>query len=171
MTQFQRVTCFAAAILLITGLAGATSLVRLDDAEMAVKSDTIVVGRCASAATRWVGGTLVTLINVEVSETMKGAAARQITLVIPGGVDTDREVPISVIFPGAPSVVRNETVLLYLSESTLVGGGYDITGFNQGKYSVVEVAGEQLVTRGGGAAAVSLNEKRGQIASALAGNQ
>lgn len=168
MSRMRLVVVFAAAILLIAGLAEATSLIHLEDNEMAVQSDAIVVGRCASATTQWVRGTLVTLINVEVSEALKGAAPGALTLVVPGGVDMNREVPVSVIFPGAPSVVRDENVLLYLNESALVGGGYDITGFNQGKYSVVETAAGPMVTRGGGEAAMPLDAKKAQIAAALA---
>lgn len=158
-----------AAMLGVATVAGATSLMHLEDREMALQSETIVVGRCASATTEWVEGTLVTKIRIEVSETLKGAATRELTLAIPGGVDTNRPVPVSVMFPGAPSVVRDETVLLYLESSGLVRDGYGVTGFNQGKYSVVDVGGKQYVVRDG-EQPISLQSKRAAIATALAGN-
>lgn len=166
MRRAPFLTALVTAILLIAGLASATTLVHLDDREMAAQSDAIVIGRCASATTQWVRGTLVTLINVELAESLKGLAEGELTLVIPGGVDMDREVPVSVFYPGAPSVIRDERVLLYLTDSALVAGAYDITGFNQGKYTIVESAGGQMVGRGGGDA-VPLDLKRAQIEAAL----
>lgn len=162
----------ALAIALVVGAAGATTLVRMDSAQMAQQADAIVLGRCLAAESQWVGKSLVTTVRVGVGEALKGLAADEITLVIPGGVDASGPVPLAVTFPGAPVVYRNEDVLLFLQDSNLVPGGYDVVGFNQGKFSVLEdPSGSKMLSQGTSSVSVPLDQMKGEIASALADAQ
>ena len=158
--------CFAV-ILMIAGGAGATTLQKLGDAEMAQQAGAIVIGRCVAAESQWAGKTLVTLVRVEVREALKGSPADELTVVIPGGIDDSRAVPVAVIYPGAPALFDQEHVLLFLTDSGLVPGGYDIVGFNQGKFTVVEgPSGVQLAV--GKGKTMPLEQKKSQIRHHLA---
>jgi hypothetical protein len=59
---------------------------------------------------------------------------------IPGGVDFNREVPVAVSFPGAPTMLPAERVLLFLEPAGTGPGEMSITGFSQGKLSILETA-------------------------------
>lgn len=133
----------------LTMPAQATTMKKMNEAEMATAASTIVLGHCRSATSQWVGGTLMTSVTVEVSETLKGAAANEITLVIPGGIDASRAVPVAVTFPGAPTVFQNEEVLLFLSDSAAIQGAHEVVGFAQGKFTVVETStGKKVAAQG-----------------------
>ena len=95
---FTAVPCFAVILMIAAGVE-ATTLIKLGDDEIATQADAIVVGRCMSAASQWVNGTLVTQILVQVHESLKGDAGAEMNLVIPGGVDTSREVPVQRRLP------------------------------------------------------------------------
>ena len=73
--------------------ANATTLGRMSEKEMVDRAELIVAGRCTRLESRWLGGTLFTLVHVTVDETMKGAASAEVMVAVPGGVDLDRTVP------------------------------------------------------------------------------
>lgn len=159
----------AVGILLASGLS-ATTLMKMSTGEMTLDADTIVIGTCVSAETARVGGRLVTLIEVSVDETLKGTAASGLTMIVPGGIDHDRPVPVAVTVPGAPTVFPNENVLLFLGHSAAVVGAYDVVGFSQGVYEVVEdTTGNKLAAQGrfNGSNGASLNELKAEIQQAL----
>lgn len=156
--------------LILVGSAGATTLMQMSPSDMAVQADTIVIGNCVGAESQRADGSVMTVVEIDVLETLKGASATQVQMVIPGGIDASRPVPVAIIFPGAPSVVRDEKVLLFLNESNVVPGAYDIIGFSQGIYEVVEdSAGNQLVAQGrfSGDNGESLDAMKAEIQQAL----
>ncbi len=127
-----------------TTLAAALSL-----EDMVSQSDVIAIGNCLDTRSVWIERTLVTLATVSVSETIKGAQAEKLTVVLPGGVDANRKFPIAMSFPGGPRLTPGEDVFLFLNADTDMGtGGYVVAGFSQGKYSIVkDEDGQPLVSR------------------------
>lgn len=152
---------FAAALL--AGAAGAATVAPLSEKAMTRQADTIVVGRVLGTQSEWVGKTLVTVATVEVDETLKGAKADTVEVVLPGGIDASRRVPIAMTYPGAPKLLPDEEVVLFLDRTSLdgatsgasarssranAGGALIVSGYSQGKYSVArEPGGATIVTR------------------------
>jgi hypothetical protein len=116
--------------------------------EMVNQSDLIAIGSCVDTKSVWVGRTLMTLATISVAETLKGAELGTITISLPGGIDANRKVPVAMTYPGAPRMVPGEGVFLFLTANGEVGGSYTVTGFSQGKFSIVkDEDGQQIVVR------------------------
>ena len=130
------------------GTPDTTLAVALSVEEMVDQSDVIAIGNCQETKSVWVDGTLVTLATVSVSETLKGAESGNLTVVLPGGVDANRQIPVAVSYPGAPRLTPGENVFLFLNSDVDYGLGYNVAGFAQGKFSIVnDEAGEPMVSR------------------------
>lgn len=116
---------------------------------LAANADLIVAGKCLATQSRWVENNriLVTVATVEVDETLKGGERSSIDVVLPGGSDANRKFPVAMTYPGAPSMQEGEEVFLFLNADDLVPGGFSVTGFNQGKFSIVEDdSGEKVIS-------------------------
>ena len=115
---------------------------------MTQEADLIVVGRCLNTRSEWMGKVLVTVATLEVTETLKGSAKKTISVVLPGGVDTKRKVPVVMTYAGAPTLRPNENVFLFLNQDAALDNALTVAGFSQGKYNVVaDPTGAKLVTR------------------------
>jgi len=126
-----------------TTLAAALSL-----EDMISQSDVIAIGNCVNAQSAWVDGSLVTMATVSVSESLKGPGSDTLTVVVPGGIDANRKIPVSMSYPGAPTLRPGENVFLFLTADTEFGNGYTVAGFSQGKFSIVnDEDGEPMVSR------------------------
>ena len=116
--------------------------------DMVDQSDVIAIGNCLETKSVWVDGTLVTLATVSVSETLKGAEAENLTVVLPGGIDANRQIPVAVSYPGAPRLTPGENAFLFLNSDVDYGLGYNVAGFAQGKFSIVnDEDGQPVVSR------------------------
>ena len=170
----------------LTASVHATKLVALTDDELIDQADAILTGRSVAAESEWRGKMLMTAVSIEVGDVLKGgqaaAAGARITVLVPGGIDRDRPVPISVVFPGAPSIASGEDLLLFLTSGG-EPGSFFVTGLSQGKFSLAEnAAGETVVyrdlggvelvddsgTRRGGRAAGTLARVKERLAQRLA---
>lgn len=142
---------------LASASAAATTLLAYDDERLVDESTIVVTGTCEAVHTEWRDGLLVRLASIRVEQVLKGEPGREVTVVIPGGIDLDREVPVAVTVPGAPAILPHERVLLFL-EPAAAGASLDpratapgtpleleITGFSQGKFSILEGAGGEPV--------------------------
>ncbi|PYS70964.1 MAG: hypothetical protein DMF69_11920 [Acidobacteria bacterium] len=115
---------------------------------MVNRSDLIAIGSCINSKSVWLNRTLVTLATISVNETLKGADLGTITVALPGGVDANRKVPVAMMYPGAPQITPGEDVFLFLTATGEAAGSYTVTGFSQGKFSIVkDEDGEPMVTR------------------------
>lgn len=157
----------------------ATTAVEHSQTDLIQAADIIVVGRVAATQSTWIDRDLVTLATISVSETLKGSPVSEVTVVVPGGVDANRKIPVAMTFPAAPELLQQENVLLFLTAEGRVVDGYSVVGFSQGKFTVVENAkGEKMATqnlsaltlqdrngntRRGGAKTISLPELRQKI--------
>jgi hypothetical protein len=152
-------------VLVIAGL-WATRAINLNDAQQTVnpmamslgtdmpmrqmvkESSSIVIGQCAETRSKWVGRSLVTEATISVEEALKGdaAAGTQMTVELPGGIDPNRKVAMTIA--GAPHISPGEKVFLFLFRPDDGANSYSVMGFAQGKYSVGQTKdGEEVVTR------------------------
>lgn len=139
--------CFLVAALAVPGL-WATTAVEHSETDLIQAADIIVLGRVVGQESQWLDRELVTVYSVQVSEVLKGSTGSSVSVVVPGGVDTNRPVPIAMTYPAAPEMLDQENVLLFLTAEGRVANGYGIVGFSQGKFTVVESAqGEKVATQ------------------------
>ena len=110
----------------------------VSERQMALQSDLILSGQCLGTKTAWIGRTLVTLATISVGEVIKGEPAETVTVALPGGTDANRPVPISMNYEGAPRILPQEEVFLFLTRQPEVPVGYIVAGYAQGKFSIVE---------------------------------
>jgi len=118
--------------------------------ELIGPADLIATGRCTNLESIWIndGRNLVTLATIEVSDVLKGTTGSMVTVVLPGGIDANREIPVAVTYPGAPSIAPEEEVFLFLTQEEQIANSYSIVGFAEGKFSIVTTnKGEKLVSR------------------------
>jgi hypothetical protein len=145
----------------ITSTTGATTVVRLDMAEMVQRADAIVIGHARSAESVWVGRELYTRYRVEVQEQLFGAAATEVHVVVPGGIDRNRPRPIAVTIEDAPMLRSDEHVALLLKRGSALGAAdYTIVGFNQGRIALDRSAGHAGAARGAVASDAVARAKR-----------
>jgi hypothetical protein len=130
------------------GTPDTTLAVGLSLADMVSQSDVIAIGNCVDTRSTWVDGSLVTLATVSVSETLKGDGSQTLTVVLPGGIDANRKIPVSMSYPGAPRLTPGENAFLFLTVDASLGNNYIVAGFSQGKFSIVnDDNGEPMVSR------------------------
>ena len=135
--------------LLLGGTTWATQLVPLSEAELAQRSSLIVIGQCTEVRSAWMGRRLMTLATVAVRETLKGEPHAQVTVVIPGGIDAQRPVPVAAVVAGAPQLSPAEEVVLFLSARPDEPDRYTVTGWEQGKFSILkDEQGTQVIALG-----------------------
>jgi hypothetical protein len=132
--------------LLVADRAAAEISIKLSNQQLTAQSDVIVIGRAIDSASRWANRILVTAVRVQVREALKGGGSGVMEVLLPGGIDLTRKAPVSMTFPGAPRIQRNEDVLLFLTRNAGLGG-YIVTGFAQGKFSIVMQQGRQMISR------------------------
>jgi hypothetical protein len=121
--------------------------IELSNAQLTAASEVIVIGRATSSQSRWVDRTLVTAVNVQITESLKGAIGGFVEVLLPGGIDAARRIPVAMTYPGAPTMQPGEEVFLFLNYADDVSG-YVVSGFAQGKFSIIsDATGVQRVSR------------------------
>jgi hypothetical protein len=126
----------------------ATTAVERSDADLIQESAIIVTGHCTHLQSQWAGRTLVTLATIQISEVLKGSAGATVTVTLPGGVDSNRRIPIAMNYPAAPVILQQEDVLLFLTPQELVAGSYSVVGYSQGKFTLVaDARGRKMATQ------------------------
>lgn len=145
-------TARAALLLLVCALlvpaAQATTVIEQSTDQMAQQASVVITGHCVNSQSQWVGKTLVTLATINVDDVLKGQPGTQVTVVLPGGVDAKRKIPVAMSYPAAPQIGANEEVLLFLSSDSLVPHDYTVVGYSQGKFTVqTNSQGQQVVAQ------------------------
>lgn len=143
----RAVLCLLVAALAVPALWATTAVARTED-EMIQESALIVTGHCTQLRSQWAGRILVTLATIQVTEALKGSPGPTVTVVLPGGADSNRKVPVAMSYPAAPQIHQQEDVLLFLVPQDLVPGGYSIDGYSQGKLTLTtDPEGKKLATQ------------------------
>jgi hypothetical protein len=124
-------TVIAALLLLTSSAAMASTVVPLSVIEMTGRSQQIFHGVCLDAEADIVDGDLVTRLRFRVSESLKGAPADTLSVVLPGGVVDGIRYRIS----GMPEFSIGEEVVLFLTEPDSRGRAWPV-GLAQGDFKV-----------------------------------
>jgi hypothetical protein len=120
----------------------------VSERQMALQSELILTGKCVGTRSAWVGRNLFTLATISVGEVIKGHATETVTVAVPGGIDLSRKVPVSMRYEGAPRILAQEELFLFLTRQPEIPMGYVVTGYSQGKFSVAEdEQGQKHVSR------------------------
>ena len=121
----------------------ATTLEKLTFDEMVAKSTQIVRGRIALSNVQQHGAIYYSHYRVQVSEQYKGAAAKTIDVVLPGGTIGRSQ----QTFSGVPTFPTDTDLVLFLWTSK--SGLTHIIGLSQGIFTVTkDAAGQTIFSRG-----------------------
>ena len=123
----------------------ATTAIEMGPDDMTREAEVIVAGRCTDLRSTRIDRDLVTLATISVSEVLKGEAGSEITVVLPGGADSNRKFPVAMTYPAAPELMLQENALLFLTAEGRVADGYSIVGFSQGKFTIAADPAGKLV--------------------------
>lgn len=145
MHSLLRFALSMTSVALLATAVSATQVTRLDTRTMAQTSSEIVIGRVTGTQARWNDARtkIVTDVQVEVSESLKGESLATITLTQLGGeVDGAR-----YNVPGCPAFRSGEEVLLFVWRDPQ--GRAQVNGLAQGKFEIQRDArtGEATVQR------------------------
>jgi hypothetical protein len=120
------------AVLLLSLSASATTMLRVDLPELTRSSDTIVHGTVRRMESRWSGDgrRILTDVEIQVTETLKGQAGGTVLVTQPGGRVGDIGQRVS----GLASFTQGEEVVVFLERRGT--RSFRVAGMAQGKYKV-----------------------------------
>lgn len=132
------------ALFLCAGTLGATTVVRLDDAELTKKSEYVLQGTIEKVESAVRPGPIqvCTVVHLRVEDVWKGDWLEPVAyLSMPGGtLDGTR-----VVVPGTPSFAAGEEVVVFVREIST--GERILTGLTQGQFRVHRSSGATRVVR------------------------
>jgi hypothetical protein len=119
-------------VLLLCLPASATTMLRADLSELAQSADAIVHGTVRRMESRWSGDgrRIITDVEIEVSETLKGQTGKTVLVTQPGGQVGE----IGQVVSGLASFTPGEEVVLFLERRG--SQSFRVAGMAQGKYKV-----------------------------------
>jgi hypothetical protein len=146
MTQIKKTIGEIGAALLIICLIStsmsATTIARMNLSELAQSAQIIVRARCEGSQSQWAAGSIWTLYDFTVLETLKGAPPQLLRIRLPGGRVGHLETKID----GVPKFRAGEEVVLFAEQTS--GGGYSVTSWAPGTFRVRGgTTGEHLLTQ------------------------
>ena len=109
----------------------ATTLVRYDLQGLTRNAACVFVGTCKEAQPQVIEGQPYTRLLFTVSEVVKGQAASQLEVCLPGGEHQGVRTSVA----GMPQFVPGEEVVLFLTETDRLGHPWPV-GLGQGKFRV-----------------------------------
>ncbi|WNG49025.1 hypothetical protein F0U60_36585 [Archangium minus] len=125
------------AVLLLCMPASATSMLRADLPELAQTADSIVHGTVRRVESRWSGDgrRIITDVEIQVTEALKGQASSTVLVTQPGGRVGD----IGQMVSGLATFSPGEEVVLFLERRG--PQAFRVSGMAQGKYKVQRTEG------------------------------
>jgi hypothetical protein len=141
MTLRPALAALLAAALLIGGPAAATTMLRINLPELSQKAGTIVHGTVRRMESRWSGDRrrIITDVEIQVTETLKGQAGSTVLLIQPGGKVGD----IGQMVHGLATFTPGEEVVVFLDRQG--ANAFRVTAMAQGKYQVRRSADSRSV--------------------------
>jgi hypothetical protein len=139
----QKVLMLGCLVAALTPPLPASTLQQLSLDDMIRLSTTIVHGKAQQTVSSYSGSIIYTHYKVQVSETLKGPAASQLDIAVPGGAANR----FQQTFAGAPILAPGQDYVLFLWTSK--SGLTQIIGLSQGLFVVsTNSAGQLMVMRG-----------------------
>lgn len=128
-------------LVLLIGMLGAspieaTLVVELDLPELTERAELIVQAEATDSESLRLEGTLFTLVRLQVYRELKGQAGDEVHVLLPGGVDVEREVPVATIWAGQPRLDVDRTYLLFLQRPDPSEPYHTLVGFSQGRFEI-----------------------------------
>jgi len=145
--------CLAAFLAPLPG----STLQQLSLDDMIRLSTVIVRGKTQQTVSTYRNSIIYTHYQVQVSETLKGTAANQLDMVVPGGAANQMQ----QIFAGAPSLAAGQDYVLFLWTSK--SGLTQIIGLSQGLFVVTTNASGQLMVARAAATERMVNASGAQV--------
>jgi hypothetical protein len=145
--------CLAAFLAPLPG----STLQQLSLDDMIRLSTVIVRGKTQQTVSTYRNSIIYTHYQVQVSETLKGTAANQLDIVVPGGAANQMQ----QIFAGAPSLAPGQDYVLFLWTSK--SGLMQIIGLSQGLFVVTNNASGQLMVARAAATERMVNASGAQV--------
>ena len=146
MPFVNRTACLALLACLVARSVSAEISLRLSNQQLAHESSVVLIGRATTAESRWIDRRLVTAVTIEIAESLKGDVSGTTEVLLPGGIDVFGRIQVAMTYPGAPQIQHGEEVFLFLTYDQDLSG-YTVSGFAQGKFSIVTQRGKRLVSR------------------------
>lgn len=84
--------------------------------QLADLATAVVVGTVTESESLWLDGRLMTLASVTVEDHLAGSTPDEIAVLVAGGVDADRRIPIAAIVPGQPQLAPGRRGVLFLRD-------------------------------------------------------
>lgn len=139
--------------LVLSSIATATSIRKLNFSQLVDESELVVYGRVLDTHSYLMPsrGWVLTDTHIEVMNAVKGQVGSVVTVTELGGVVGD----IGMAVPGTARFQRGEEAVVFLKN---VGGKWRTAGLIQGKFPVVNEGGEKIVIP-----AVSMDDGRSRI--------
>ncbi len=142
----------------LAGSLCATTLQKLSTDEMIQQSTGIVRAKVVATHSALRGKDIYTYYQLQVLETLKGAAQTQIEVAVPGGAARG----VRQMVPGAPVMTGSQEYVVFLWTSRT--GLTQVIGLSQGLFTVTtDASGNAMVTRPA-AASVMLNQSGQAVA-------
>lgn len=135
-----------AAVALVVSIATsahATTLVRMNLAQLVRASREIVRAKCVANTTGWDAGEIWTFVTFEVQESWRGSASGEIKVRVLGG----RTAQFTSWISGAPRFQPGEEVVLFLEPTDR--GDYSVVSWQQGTFRIHRPvgSGEGIITQ------------------------
>ena len=132
-----------AELLLTAAFGRATTLARMDLAQLVASADAIARVECAAAQSQWQSGGIWTVTTFRTVETIKGDLPARFAIVLPGG----RVGHLSARVDGAPRFVPGEQAVVFFQRTQ--AGGFSVTGWVQGTFRILRDSqtGHETVTQ------------------------
>lgn len=138
MQKLLGLACIAGTLALLHG----STLQQLTLNDMILKSTAIVRGQAQQTSASFHGPIIYTHFTIQVAEVLKGPAATQIDVAVPGGATGGR----TQTFSGAPSLVNGQNYVFFLWTSKT--GLTQVIGLSQGLFAVItNPSGQAMVVR------------------------
>lgn len=151
--------------LLLCGVASASTVLQFGTEDMVRRAAIVAHGKVTRLQAREaIDGTILTDLELEVSEAFKGVRGDRFVFTVYGGVLGERGSAIA----GAAQFVAGEEVVVFLSAANQRGVRATI-GLAQGKYTIREVEGQRLAFRD--LEGLRLVDAKGQTAAASGSDQ
>jgi len=110
----------------------ATTVKKMELAELVSSADAIVQGRVESVETRWENNLAYTYTSIIVDDPMKGDRRQNVLIRQVGG----RIGALNVTVSGMPQFKNSDQVIVFLKNRQ--DGTFEVLGLNQGKYEIVD---------------------------------
>jgi hypothetical protein len=149
----KRLAIWGATLLLAASVAGATSIIKMEFADMIADSDRIVIGTVTGIEGQWDDSStfIHSMVTISVETSLQGKDGGDVVLRTPGG----QVGGFAMSAQGAPSFTVGERVLVFLT--TWEDGTPKVLGYFQGKSRLVDGADGKPRLEGGAANGRSLD--------------